>query len=138
CRIVGNRRPRSARGRGPGDSFDRADGIRPGPPGVSTCTRVSSNRSTNMQFDRRELMKLLGLGGVVLGSGLPGFSLAASKGKPAEDFMFLQLSDAHWGFSGPPNPEADKTLKEAVQAANASKLKPDFIGFTAHRTPTTP
>lgn len=90
-----------------------------------------------MQFDRRELMKLLGLGGVVLGSGLPGFSLAASKGKPAEDFMFLQLSDSHWGFSGPPNPEADKTLKEAVQAVNASKEKPDFIVFTGDLTHTT-
>jgi predicted phosphodiesterase len=90
-----------------------------------------------MQFDRRELMKLLGLGGVVLGSGLPGFSLAASKGKPAEDFMFLQLSDSHWGFSGPPNPEADKTLKEAVQAVNASKEKPDFIVFTGDLTQTT-
>jgi len=90
-----------------------------------------------MQFDRRELMKLLGLGGVVLGSGLPGFSLAASKGKPPEDFMFLQLSDSHWGFSGPPNPEADKTLKETVQAVNASKLKPDFIVFTGDLTHTT-
>jgi len=90
-----------------------------------------------MQFDRRELMKLLGLGGVVLGSGLPGFSLAASKGKPAEDFMFLQLSDSHWGFSGPPNPEADKTLKEAVQAVNSSKEKPDFIVFTGDLTQTT-
>lgn len=90
-----------------------------------------------MQFDRRELMKLLGLGGVVLGSGLPGFSLAATKGKPAEDFMFLQLSDSHWGFSGPPNPEADKTLKETVQAVNASKLKPDFIVFTGDLTHTT-
>ena len=90
-----------------------------------------------MQFDRRELMKLLGLGGVVLGSGLPGFSLAASKGKPAKDFMFLQLSDSHWGFSGPPNPEADRTLKEAVQAVNASKEKPDFIVFTGDLTHTT-
>jgi Icc-related predicted phosphoesterase len=90
-----------------------------------------------MQFDRRELMKLLGLGGVVLGSGLPGFSLAATKGKPAEDFMFLQLSDTHWGFKGPPNPEADKTLKDTVQAVNASKLKPDFIVFTGDLTHTT-
>jgi hypothetical protein len=62
-----------------------------------------------MHIDRRELLKLLGLGGVVLGSGLPGFSLAATKGKAAEDFFFLQLSDTHWGFRGPPNPEADKT-----------------------------
>ena len=90
-----------------------------------------------MHIDRRELLKLLGFGGVVLGSGLPGFSLAASKGKPAEDFMFLQLSDSHWGFSGPPNPEADKTLKEAVQAVNASKLKPDYIVFTGDLTHTT-
>ena len=90
-----------------------------------------------MHIDRRELLKLLGLGGVVLGSGLPGFSLAASKGKPAEDFMFLQLSDSHWGFSGPPNPEADRTLKETVQAVNASKLRPDFIVFTGDLTHTT-
>ena len=90
-----------------------------------------------MHIDRRELLKLMGVGGVVLGSGLPGFSLAASKGKPAEDFMFLQLSDSHWGFSGPPNPEADKTLKETVQAVNASKLKPDFIVFTGDLTHTT-
>ncbi|HUM09750.1 MAG TPA: metallophosphoesterase [Myxococcaceae bacterium] len=90
-----------------------------------------------MQFDRRELMKLLGLGGVVLGSGLPGFSLAASKGQPAQDFMFLQLSDSHWGFSGPPNPQADRTLKEAVAAVNASKEKPDFIVFTGDLTHTT-
>ena len=90
-----------------------------------------------MQFDRRELMKLLGLGGVVLGSGLPGFSLAASKSQPAQDFMFLQLSDSHWGFSGPPNPEADRTLKEAVAAVNASKEKPDFIVFTGDLTHTT-
>jgi Icc-related predicted phosphoesterase len=90
-----------------------------------------------MQFDRRELMKLLGIGGVVLGSGLPGFSLAASKGKQAEDFMFLQLSDSHWGFSGPPNPESDRTLKETVQAVNASMLRPDFIVFTGDLTHTT-
>ena len=51
--------------------------------------------------------------------------------------MFLQLSDSHWGFSGPPNPEAEKTLKETVQAVNASKLKPDFIVFTGDLTHTT-
>ena len=51
--------------------------------------------------------------------------------------MFLQLSDSHWGFSGPPNPQADRTLKEAVQAVNASKEKPDFIVFTGDLTHTT-
>jgi len=90
-----------------------------------------------MHIDRRELMKLLGLGGVVLGSGLPGFSLAAGKGAGVEDFFFLQLSDTHWGFSGPPNPEADRTLKQVVQAVNASKAKPDFVVFTGDLTHTT-
>ena len=74
---------------------------------------------------------------MVLGSGLPGFSLAAGKGKGAEDFFFLQLSDTHWGFSGPPNPEADKTLRQVVQAVNATKAKPDFIVFTGDLTHTT-
>ena len=90
-----------------------------------------------MHIDRRELLKLLGLGGVVLGSGLPGFSLAAGKGKGAEDFFFLQLSDTHWGFSGPPNPEATRTLQQVVQAVNATKAKPDFIVFTGDLTHTT-
>ena len=85
-----------------------------------------------MRIDRRELMKLLGLGGVVLGSGLPGFSLAASKGKPVEDFMFLQLSDSHWGFEGPQiNPDAKGTLKKAVAAVNALSYQPDFVSSPA-------
>ncbi len=90
-----------------------------------------------MRIDRRELLKLVGLGGVVIGSGLPGFSLARPAGKKPEDFFFLQLSDSHWGFSGPPNPEADRTLKETVQAVNASRARPDFIVFTGDLTHTT-
>ena len=90
-------------------------------------------------LDRRTLLQLLGLGGVVLGSGLPGFSLAAGKGPATkqQDFFFLQLSDTHWGFKGPPNPEADRTLKDAVQAINASRAQPDFIVFTGDLTHTT-
>ncbi len=90
-------------------------------------------------LDRRTLLQLLGLGGVVLGSGLPGFSLAAGKGPATkqQDFFFLQLSDTHWGFKGPPNPEADHTLKDAVQAINASRAQPDFIVFTGDLTHTT-
>ena len=90
-----------------------------------------------MRIDRRELLQLLGLGGVVLGSGLPGFSLATSSGKKQQDFFFLQLSDTHWGFSGPPNPQADRTLKEVVQVVNAAKARPDFIVFTGDLTHTT-
>src|SRR3989454_5615206 len=52
-------------------------------------------------LDRREFIQLAGLAtagvaGVVFSSGLRGVSLAAAKGK-GEDFMFLQMSDLHWG-----------------------------------------
>ncbi|HET7542257.1 MAG TPA: metallophosphoesterase, partial [Polyangiaceae bacterium] len=56
---------------------------------------------------------------------------------PAEEFFFLQLSDTHWGFSGPPNPEADKTLRTTVATINAVPAKPDFIIFTGDLTHTT-
>jgi 3',5'-cyclic AMP phosphodiesterase CpdA len=109
-----------------------------------------------MQYtqDRRQFLQLLGLGGgVVFASGLAGspFRLRPvrsedeSAGAPSlrlgtrtDDFFFLQLSDTHWGFSGPAvNPEADKTLKKAVATINESDLQPDFIVFTGDLTHTT-
>jgi hypothetical protein len=58
---------------------------------------------------RRDFLALMGVGGVVFASGLPGCGAAAlgpsvtpplGRADPAEDFFFLQLSDAHWGFRG--------------------------------------
>ena len=93
------------------------------------------------QFDRREFMKLAGYGGVVFASGLAGFSrLAQAKDAKAaaDDFYFVQLSDTHWGFTGPAvNPDAAGTLKKAVVAVNALKIKPDFVVFTGDLTHTT-
>ncbi|MES1177279.1 MAG: metallophosphoesterase [Myxococcales bacterium] len=54
-----------------------------------------------------------------------------------EDFFFLQLSDTHWGFSGPPNPEADSTLKSTIATINAVPSSPDFVIFTGDLTHTT-
>ncbi len=51
--------------------------------------------------------------------------------------MFLQLSDTHWGFSGPPNPEADQTLHKTIATINAVPTRPDFIIFTGDLTQTT-
>ncbi len=92
--------------------------------------------------DRRNFLQLLGLGlgGVVFGSGLMGVAgCASSRKKPdgADDFYFLQLSDTHWGFKGPPNPEADVTLKNTVSLVNALQRQPDFIVFTGDLTHTT-
>src|SRR5262249_13589494 len=56
---------------------------------------------------------------------------------PDSDFFFVQLSDTHWGYRGPANPDADVTLKKAVAAVNALPRKPDFIVFTGDLTHTT-
>ena len=88
---------------------------------------------------RREFLALLGVGGAVFASGL-GLAAARRPGaaRPGDDdFFFVQLSDTHWGFSGPPNPEAENTLKQAVQAVNALPRQPDFIVFTGDLTHTT-
>lgn len=85
-------------------------------------------------IDRRRFLQLAALGGgAVFTSGLPGSLRAAGY----EEFFFVQLSDSHWGYSGPANPEADTTLRRAVDAVNALEVQPDFIVFTGDLTHTT-
>lgn len=86
-------------------------------------------------FDRRQFLQLAGLGGAVFVSGLPGTALSA--GTQEEGFYFVQLSDSHWGFEGPPNPDAQGTLPKAVAAVNALPQAPDFVIFTGDLTHTT-
>jgi hypothetical protein len=81
---------------------------------------------------RRDLLKLASIGGVVFASGLVGRSRAYAADAP--DFFFLQLSDSHWGFAGPPNPDAAVTLPKAVETVNSLDIKPDFIVFTGDLT----
>jgi len=92
-------------------------------------------------INRRSFLTLTALGGgAVFMSGLYGVAQAASAGKvatPYDDFYFVQLSDSHWGFSGPPNPDAANTLKKTVAAVNALAEQPDFILFTGDLTQTT-
>ena len=98
-------------------------------------------------WERRDFLSLMGIGGVVFASGLVGCGGAASSGATptmgastarkrlaGEDFFFLQLSDTHWGFKGPPNPQADVTLEHAVATINAVDVQPDFIVFTGDLT----
>jgi predicted MPP superfamily phosphohydrolase len=88
---------------------------------------------------RREFMQLVGLGGVVFASGLAGActNILRKSGGQEDDFFFVQLSDSHWGFKGPPNPEAANTLRQAVAAVNALSSAPDFVVFTGDLTHTT-
>ena len=86
-------------------------------------------------INRRSFMKLTAVGGgAVFMSGLYGHASAAT---PADDFYFVQLSDVHWGYSGPANPDALNTLKKTVATVNALEVQPDFIIFTGDLTHTT-
>jgi hypothetical protein len=91
------------------------------------------------KFDRREFLRLAGLGGIVFASGLGfGANAAAAKGQKQDEFYWVQLSDSHWGFEGPAvNPDAKGTLKKAVDAVNSLSYGPDFVVFTGDLTHTT-
>src|SRR5450432_2700745 len=89
------------------------------------------------QGNRRDILKLMGVGGVVFASGLAGAAGKKKKSDTDSDFFFLQLSDTHWGYSGVSNPEADVTLKKAVETVNGVAAEPDFIVFTGDLTHTT-
>jgi 3',5'-cyclic AMP phosphodiesterase CpdA len=86
----------------------------------------------SFEINRKDFLRLAGLGGVVFASSLGpwGRALAAA----GQDFFFVQMTDSHWGFEGPPNPEAKNTLKRAVAAVNALERQPDFIMFTGDLT----
>ncbi len=86
-----------------------------------------------MKIDRRDFLKLAGIGSVVFASGL--VDLGNSARAAEDDFFFIQLSDTHWGFTGPKvNPDSAGTLKKAVAAVNHLKVQPDFIMFTGDLT----
>jgi len=93
-------------------------------------------------INRRDFMKLTAVGGgAVFLSGLTKLAQAGSNYESAvssyEDFFFVQLSDVHWGYQGPANPEATNTLKKAVATVNGLDIQPDFIVFTGDLTHTT-
>jgi Icc-related predicted phosphoesterase len=89
-----------------------------------------------MKIDRREFLKLAGIGSVVFVAG-PGSLLSVAEGAKSgnDGFFFVQLSDTHWGFASPAvNPDAPGTLKKAVAAVNSLTNQPDFVMFTGDLT----
>jgi hypothetical protein len=91
-----------------------------------------------MQIDRRDFLKLLGIGSAVFVLGPRNFAEGAAAKTDQNDFFFVQISDTHWGFSDPKiNPDATGTLKKAIAAVNSMKVQPDFIVFTGDLTQTT-
>ncbi|HVY26236.1 MAG TPA: metallophosphoesterase [Polyangiaceae bacterium] len=96
---------------------------------------------SDSSWRRRDFLTLGSLGGLVFASGLgcghegaPAQTPQAAVVPPSNDFFFLQLSDTHWGFSGPANPEAGTCLKRTVQGINAVEAQPELVVFTGDLT----
>ena len=88
--------------------------------------------------DRRDVLRLAGLGGIAWGSSMAGCAGLASSGATQRDFSFVQLSDIHWGYGNAKvNPEPRQTLQRAIAAVNALEHQPDFVVFTGDLTQTT-
>lgn len=99
------------------------------------------------QTDRRSFLKIAGssFGIGVLYSAYPSslcrgevggmFSeLAKANGERVAPFSFVQLSDAHVGFNGPPDPLGTQAFERAVNMINALPQRPDLVLFTGDLT----
>src|SRR5436853_7497327 len=99
------------------------------------------------EVDRRRFMKIAGssLGIGVLYSAMPSArakgeagaffgELGKKNGEAVTPFTFLQLSDAHVGFDGPPDPLGTKAFERAVEMVNALPQCPDLVLFTGDLT----
>ncbi len=100
-----------------------------------------------MSVDRRDFIKFaglsLGLGTIYsVAPGLHSTALGhefakhtkAANGEALQPFTFLQLSDSHVGFQGPPDPLGTSAFERAVEVVNAMPTTPDFVLFTGDLT----
>jgi len=95
--------------------------------------------------DRRRFLKIAG---VTLGAGAlyrfapPALGeggrlmdqLGKANGERPTPFSFVQFSDTHVGFSGPPDPLGTQAFERAVESVNALPEKPDLVLFTGDLT----
>jgi hypothetical protein len=100
-----------------------------------------------MKSDRRSFLKIAGtsLGIGVLYQAVPAGALTGEageifrflgkrNGEKVTPFSFVQLSDAHVGFNGPPDPLGTKAFERAVEMVNALPNRPDLVLFTGDLT----
>lgn len=97
-------------------------------------------------LDRRSFLKVsgtaLGIGVLytaapIAASGEVGEmmrALGTKNGEVVTPFSFVQLSDAHVGFNGPPDPLGTKAFERAVEMINALPQQPDLVLFTGDLT----
>jgi 3',5'-cyclic AMP phosphodiesterase CpdA len=97
--------------------------------------------------NRRTFMKIagtsIGVGALfhvvpLLGASDGGRRIAAmlgqKNGEAPTPFSFVQLSDTHVGFSGPPNPLGTQAFEKAVDLINGLRERPDLVLFTGDLT----
>jgi 3',5'-cyclic AMP phosphodiesterase CpdA len=95
-------------------------------------------------MNRRDFMRL---SAVSLGAGamiqfVPNLALAEgvtrhlrrNNGEAPSPFSFVQLSDTHVGFNGPPDPLGTAAFERAVNVINSLDPQPDFVLFTGDLT----
>src|SRR6202521_4412713 len=61
-------------------------------------------------------------------------TLAELNGEAPAPFSFIQLSDTHVGFNGPPDPLGTKAFENAVATINGLKKRPDLVIITGDLT----
>jgi hypothetical protein len=99
------------------------------------------------KLDRRSFLRVtgtaLGIGALysvfpalTRSAGAEGITrtLADLNGEAPAPFSFMQLSDTHVGFNGPPDPLGTKAFENAVATINGLKHPPDLIIVTGDLT----
>jgi len=99
------------------------------------------------KFDRRSFLRIAGTSlsiGAVYSvfaplahsaeSGVISRTLADLNGEAPAPFSFIQLSDTHVGFNGPPDPLGTKAFEGAVAAINRLKNRPELVIITGDLT----
>jgi len=97
--------------------------------------------------DRRSFLKIagtsLGIGALYSVAPLLGADGEAGEvarrlwrknGEKVRPFSFVQLSDTHVGFSGPPDPLGTQAFEQAVETINGLRHRPDLVLVTGDLT----
>jgi hypothetical protein len=97
--------------------------------------------------DRRSFLRIAGmsLGVGALYRVFPALAADAAAGDAARTlgrfdgeaprpFTFVQLSDTHVGFAGPPNPTGTRAFERAIEIVNGLREPPDLVLFTGDLT----
>lgn len=99
------------------------------------------------KLDRRSFLRVtgtaLGIGALysvfpalTSSAGAEGLTrtLADLNGEAPTPFSFIQLSDTHVGFHGPPDPLGTKAFESAVATINGLKTRPELVMVTGDLT----